>query len=138
MSDIVFGGWSDIWRTDLGYASVRSPDIRPPPQTISYTSRLCVHCKKVGCHHRSLCPVKFGRPALPNSTNTPATPAQKAESASKTSTTTEPANLITEREAVRMQTATAQVANPRRLESTITARILFDSGSYRTYITDRH
>ena len=24
------------WRTDLGYASVRSPDIRPPPQTISY------------------------------------------------------------------------------------------------------
>ena len=37
MSDIVFGGWSDIWRTDLGYASVRSPDIRPPPRTISYT-----------------------------------------------------------------------------------------------------
>ena len=36
MSDIVFGGWSDTWRTDLGYASVRSPDIRPPPQTISY------------------------------------------------------------------------------------------------------
>ena len=29
MSDIVFGGRSDIWRTDLGYASVRSPDIRP-------------------------------------------------------------------------------------------------------------
>ena len=37
MSDIVIGGWSDTWRTDLGYASVRSPDIRPPPQTISYT-----------------------------------------------------------------------------------------------------
>ena len=36
MSDIVFGGWSDTWRTDLGYASVRSPGIRPPPQTISY------------------------------------------------------------------------------------------------------
>ena len=34
MSDIVFDGWSDTWRTDLGYASVRSPDIRPPPQTI--------------------------------------------------------------------------------------------------------
>ena len=43
MSDIVFGGWSDIWRTDLGYASVRSPDIRPPPQTISYTYLSCVH-----------------------------------------------------------------------------------------------
>ena len=40
MSDIVFGGWSDTWRTDLGYASVRSPDIRPPPRTISYTYRL--------------------------------------------------------------------------------------------------
>ena len=37
MLDIVIGGWSDTWRTDLGYASVRSPDIRPPPQTISYT-----------------------------------------------------------------------------------------------------
>ena len=36
MSDIVIGGWSDTWRTDLGYASVRSPDIRPSPQTISY------------------------------------------------------------------------------------------------------
>ena len=40
MSDIVIGGWSDTWRTDLGYASVRSPDIRPPPQTISYTYRI--------------------------------------------------------------------------------------------------
>ena len=40
MSDIVLGGWSDTWRTDLGYASVRSPDIRPPPQTISYTYML--------------------------------------------------------------------------------------------------
>ena len=37
MSDIVIGGWSYTWRTDLGYASVRSPDIRPPPQTTSYT-----------------------------------------------------------------------------------------------------
>ena len=35
-----------------------------------------------------------------------------------------------------MPTATAQVANPQRLESTIAARILFDSGSYRTYITE--
>ena len=39
MSDIVFGGWSDTWRTDLGYASVRSPDIRPPPQTIKSADR---------------------------------------------------------------------------------------------------
>ena len=39
MSDIVIGGWSDTWRTDLGYASVRSPGIRPPPQTISFTYR---------------------------------------------------------------------------------------------------
>ena len=39
MSDIVFGGWSDTWRTDLGYASVCSPGIRTPPQMISYTPR---------------------------------------------------------------------------------------------------
>ena len=37
MSDIVFGGRSDIWSTNLGCASVGTPDIRPPPQTISYT-----------------------------------------------------------------------------------------------------
>ena len=42
MSDIVIGGWSDIWRTDLGYASVRSPDIRQPPQTISYTYHMLI------------------------------------------------------------------------------------------------
>ena len=40
MSDIVIGGWSDTWRTDLGYASVRSPDIRPPPQA-PFTRRRC-------------------------------------------------------------------------------------------------
>ena len=39
MSDIVFGGRSDIWSTNLGCASVGTPDIRPPPQTISYTSQ---------------------------------------------------------------------------------------------------
>ena len=39
MSDIVFGGRSDIWSTNLGCASVGTPDIRPPPQTISYTDR---------------------------------------------------------------------------------------------------
>ena len=35
-----------------------------------------------------------------------------------------------------MQTATAQVAHPRQQQQTVTARILFDSGSYRTYITE--
>ena len=37
MSDVVFGGRSDICSTNLGGASVGTPDIRPPPQTISYT-----------------------------------------------------------------------------------------------------
>ena len=40
MSDIVFGGRSDIWSTNLGCASVGTPDIRPPPQTISYNPLL--------------------------------------------------------------------------------------------------
>ena len=35
--DTVFGGRSDIWSTNLGCASVRTANIRPPPQTISYT-----------------------------------------------------------------------------------------------------
>ena len=39
MSDIVFVGRSDIWSTNLDCASVGTPDIRPPPQTISYPNR---------------------------------------------------------------------------------------------------
>ena len=46
MSDIVIGGWSDTWRTDLGYASMRSPDIRPPPQTISYLYQKLLEIEK--------------------------------------------------------------------------------------------
>ena len=132
---------TELWKTEDSNLSssiaVTCASPKGTPRPTAQHHALCVHCKKVGCHHHSLCPVKFGQAALPNSTNTPATPAQKAESASKTSTTTESANLITEREAVRMQTATAQGANPRKLESTITARILFDSGSYRTNITEQ-
>ena len=37
MSNIIFGGRSDIWSTNLGCASVGTPDIRLSPQTISYT-----------------------------------------------------------------------------------------------------
>ena len=39
MSNIVFSGRSDIWSRNLGCASVRTPDIRLPPQTISYTEQ---------------------------------------------------------------------------------------------------
>ena len=54
MSDIVFGGRSDIWSTNLGCASVGTPDIRPPPQTISYTE-----CGAEGRAHKRRFPKKL-------------------------------------------------------------------------------
>ena len=51
MSDIVFGGRSYIWSTNLGCASVGTPDIRPPPRTISYTYRPRAHKNKSMQHH---------------------------------------------------------------------------------------
>ena len=50
-------------------------------------------------------------------------------------TPTEPANLTAGKETVRMQSATAQVSNPSTTRASIAARILFDTGSYRTFIT---
>ena len=92
-----------------------------------------------GRHHRSLCPTKFGQPGTPTTQKPSVT--HHAEAAAQPSTCTErpthtePATLTVGREAVRMQTAIAQVVNPRHPDSPVTARILFDSGSYPTYIT---
>ena len=97
------------------------------------STRKCAHCQMTGRHHRSLCPTKFGRPG-PATTPKPSV-MHHAEAAAQPSTRTEPATLAAGREAVRMQTAIAQVVNPRQPDSSVTARILFDSGSYRTYIT---
>ena len=98
------------------------------------STRKCAHCQMTGRHHRSLCQTKFGRPG--HATIPKPSVTHHAEAASQPSTRTEPATLAAGREAVRMQTAIAQVAHPRQQQQTVTARILFDSGSYRTYITE--
>ena len=68
----------------------------------------CYHCKKVGNHHRSLCPQAF-----------------KGHSAS---------TLVATDETVLMQTATAKVNG---IQQSKNARIFLDSGSHRTYITEK-
>ena len=77
-----------------------------------HNSRPCVHCKRTGRHHRSLCPTKFGR--LASSSSSPrstSTQPQHTDTSPPPSTRTEPANLAAGQEEVRMQTATAQVAH---------------------------
>ena len=103
------------------------------------SARKCAHCQMTGRPHCSLCPTKFAQPGT--STTQKPSGIHHAEAAAQPSTCTErpthtePATLTVGREAVRMQTATTQVVNPRHPDSPVTARILFDSGSYRTYIT---
>ena len=103
------------------------------------SARKCAHCQRTGRHHRSLCPTKFGQTGTPTTQKPSVT--HHAEAAAQPSTCTErpthtePATLTVGWEVVHMQTVIAQVVNPRHPDSTVTAHILFDSGSYRTYIT---
>ena len=92
-------------------------------------SRQCAHCKRTGRHHRSLCPTKFGRLASSSSS-----PRSMSTQPPHTDASPKPSTRTAGQEEVCMQTATPQVVHPR--QQTVTARILFDSGSYRTYITE--
>ena len=95
----------------------------------NYT-RSCYYCGKSNAHHRSLCPKKFG--VLKN--ESAHLVEELTESDAKDIVETENA-LISSGEIVLMQTAQVTMENPvdRRQES---GRILFDSGSQRTYITE--
>ena len=86
-------------------------------------TRSCYYCGHLKVHHRSLCPKRFG--AVQN-----VSPEQDAEDS------IEPENiLISSGEMVLMQTAQATIKNPNNCTQE-NGRMLFESGSQRTYITE--
>ena len=140
--------WSDECRT---YASLA--DRRKRLQTLGKctvclnqnhtttecrSTRRCYYCKgDHGKHHSSLCPQQrqpaHGATSQPK--RTPETSAA-APAASAAVQPAEPASLVSTNEEVIMQTATATISNTdSSTPCTGVARILFDTGSYRTYIT---
>ncbi len=94
-------------------------------------SKACVHCGESNAHHRSLCPKKF---KYSDSVQT------RREVSALTEETNEPNKcqenaLISSGECVLMQTAKAEIKNPNS-SSSAEVRLLLDSGSQRTYITE--
>ena len=97
----------------------------------------CFYCKARGHHHQSLCPKKYGVNPAPATRRlgVHATAVTETSPLPPVLTPTEPANLAAGKETVRMQSSTAQVSNPSSTRASMAARILFNTGSYRTYIT---
>ncbi|CAC5398796.1 unnamed protein product [Mytilus coruscus] len=108
--------------------------------------KLCIHCGVLNSHHRSLCPKKF-RSVLTsvhlsegydNSSYNGLSSGveQSLTSLSEQRETTSENMLILSSEIVLMQTAKVEVNNPNdSLKQT--TRLLFDSGSQRTYISQK-
>ena len=108
------------------------------------SDRVCAYCKRRHNHHRSLCSEKFrDRYNEASATITEERPAQSHENEAKTSlkeTNTESVNdqehsedaCLASGENVLLQTATTDIKNPQS-NQTVTARVLLDPGSHRTY-----
>lgn len=91
-------------------------------------SKVCVHCGKANDHHRSLCPKKFKQS---NDVRSP----QEVNALTEQSGVQGENALISSGEFVLMQTAKTEIRNPDSTRCQ-TVRLLFDSGSQRTYITE--
>ena len=90
--------------------------------------KVCVHCGELSAHHRSLCPKKFKQ------SNSSFTPHEVNALTEQSSSPNENA-LISSGEFVLMQTAKTEVRNPHN-DRSVTVRLMLDSGSQRTYITE--
>ncbi|XP_060579216.1 uncharacterized protein LOC132736151 [Ruditapes philippinarum] len=91
----------------------------------------CVYCNEENVHHRSLCPKKFKKSVIKESAHVTE---EGNESESEQSQNDENV-LLSYGEKVVMQTASAILCNENKLIEE-DARILLDSGSQRTYITE--
>lgn len=96
-------------------------------------SKACVHCGEMNSHHRSLCPKKFrikvssvhlSEEISDDQGNIADQSVHRCENA-----------LISSGEMVLMQTAKTEIRNPQRKIGQV-SRVLFDSGSQRTYISE--
>ena len=91
--------------------------------------KACVHCGEVNTHHRSLCPKKF------KSSVTSAHLTKEILENRKYSVCSEENVLVSSGEMVLMQTAKTEIKGQRNSKGEI-VRILLDSGSQRTYVTE--
>lgn len=93
--------------------------------------KTCVYCGESNSHHRSLCPKQFkGNVSGAHLTEEVSAMSREESSDQKESV------LISSGEMVLMQTAKAEIKNPIANKSEV-VRILLDSGSQRTYITEK-
>lgn len=100
---------------------------------------VCVHCNKRNHHHRSLCPQKFGIAAKEQANLAEEVESEAENAEEKGEDDDEELNtensLISSGEMVLMQTAKADITNPNNsLKQKV--RMLLDSGSQRSYITE--
>ena len=103
--------------------------LNPTHQSSSCRQRVhCYYCKQWNRHHRSLCPQQFGTVQRENSSLAEELPEENEVLNTENS-------LISSVEMVLMQTAKADVQNPVNVLRQ-NARILLDSCSQRTYITE--
>ncbi|XP_053392033.1 uncharacterized protein LOC128554743 [Mercenaria mercenaria] len=109
------------------------------------SKRMRVHCKKSNVHHRSLCPVKFRKAPIHESVNLLEERACVSEESVETreipinSTDGGVCNesaLLSSNEIVMMQTSRTEIWDTEGLNKE-NVRILLDSGSQSTYITER-
>ena len=92
-------------------------------------SKACVHCGEVNSHHRSLCPKKY-KASVSN-----AHLMEETDELKEVSVCAEENVLVSSGEMVLMQTAKAEIMNPNKHKSDL-VRILLDSGSQRSYVTE--
>ena len=88
-------------------------------------AKRCYHCGERN-HHRSLCPTKFGHHKSTQSSLNAAVPAFQPHQATST--------LVGEDQEVIMQTALTQISTDSSCSAP--ARILFDTGSSRSFVTE--
>ena len=89
--------------------------------------KACVHCGEVNAHHRSLCPKKFR--------NTISSAHLTEEVSEFSENYAEENVIVSSGEMVLMQTAKTEIKNQNNSRSE-QVRILLDSGSQRTYVTE--
>ncbi|XP_060570667.1 uncharacterized protein LOC132728956 [Ruditapes philippinarum] len=123
------------------YKCLREGHMSPDCKSI----RVCVYCNKSNVHHRSLCPEKFRKASLQESVNLLEEVACVSEDRAKPkeilrNSTDDKAciesALLSSNEIVMMQTSRTEICDPDG-QNKKKVRILLDSGSQRTYITER-
>lgn len=103
------------------------------------STKPCFHCKKIGNHHTSLCPKQYSTTTELNTTSIASELTNDKQRESTTETNTpkiQPIenSLFVSGESVILQTAITNIYSTTNNRTT-KARLLFDTGSHRSYIS---